>query len=59
MSSKTQYKDAIKRANSSIREWKDAYENLSAELVVANHKVSELKKQLRKLNIKKWWQIWI
>lgn len=56
MSSKTQYKDVIKRKDKTIRE-------LNAEVVRLNKSINNLRRNNRELanalvQNKKWWQFW-
>jgi len=55
MSSKTQYKDAIKRLNHSNSELTQTNEKLTYQLRMANIRISDYQKRIYK---KRWWKFW-
>ena len=60
MSSKEQYREALKRANATIRQWKEDFDGLTKELKKANQGITQLEIELNKYhrNSKKWWEFW-
>lgn len=58
MSSKTQYRDALKRANRTIYELKQENNLLNRELGLAKRQLGEYAQESLQSMSKKWWQFW-
>lgn len=58
MSSKTQYKDALKRANRANSELKKEITIANNQLRITTERMEKLKKAFNTIDFKKWWQFW-
>jgi len=58
MSSKQQYKDAIKRQKQRISDLTKMNKNLELKIWQANEIIKSHQRTLKRLRYKKWWEFW-